>query len=152
MTEKTPAELHSEIDSQFPTNASGQITAAKLRTVQHDIVDSMTTVESIPPINITGTGDPGLTRAQAIASTFASPPNAIRTTGYDTSGDMACALYVKVVHFRGILGILQTEDGIITNSALENNTVNLAQFGAKPLSCLPCEEPARGSLPGISRC
>jgi hypothetical protein len=43
MTAKSQAELNTEIDAQFPTNATGQITAARLRTVTHDIVDSMGT-------------------------------------------------------------------------------------------------------------
>src|SRR6478609_888962 len=96
MTEKTPSQLHAEIDAQFPTNSTGQITAAKLRTVQHDIVDSMGTPGTdVPPISISGSGDPGLTRSQAIASTFADPPNAIRTIGYSVAGDRGGGLFVQ---------------------------------------------------------
>lgn len=144
MTEKTPTELHNEINSQFPTNAAGQITAAKLRSVQHDIVDSMTTAESLPPINITGTGDPGLTRAQAIASNFSSPPNAIRTIGYDTPGDYGDGLYVKVDTEPTHPGYFTTADGSFYELVPENNTLCIAQFGAKQMSAYNVE-PSAGS-------
>lgn len=148
MTEKTPAELHSEIDTQFPTNASGQITAAKLRTVQHDIVDSMTTVESIPPINITGTGDPGLTRLQAEAASFASPPNAIRLTGYYAEGDEgAGAFYTKVDTEPTHLGKIVTADNHFYEYVVENNTINIGHFGARPLPFYNVEDPAYDIYP-----
>jgi hypothetical protein len=90
MTVRSQADLNTEIDTQFPTNATGQITAARLRTVTHDIVDSMSTG------TFSGSGDPGLTRAQAIATTFTSPPPAMRTTGYAAVGDGGEGFYVKV--------------------------------------------------------
>jgi hypothetical protein len=49
MTAKDKTTLGTEIDSELPTNATGQVTAAKLRTVVHDLVDSMSTGTDAAP-------------------------------------------------------------------------------------------------------
>ena len=49
MTAKNKTDLGTEIDAQFPTNATGDITAARLRTVTHDIINSMATGTDAAP-------------------------------------------------------------------------------------------------------
>ena len=84
-----------------------------------------------PPIAITGTGDPGLTRSQAVAAFFDAPPNAIRTTGYYTPGDGGAGLHVRVntaptTHE----AYFSTADGSFYELVPENNQLNIHQFGA----------------------
>jgi hypothetical protein len=91
MTLKTVPQLHDEIDTQFPTNATGQITASKLRTVQHDLVDSLGSGGTF-----SGTGDPGLTAAQIETTFFTAPPAVINTSGYSNPGDSGGGQYVRI--------------------------------------------------------
>jgi hypothetical protein len=129
MTAKSQADLNTEIDTQFPTNATGQITAAKLRAVTHDIVDSMG-----GGATFTGTGDPGLSRAQAQITSFASPPNVIRTTGFYTPGDGGGGPHVKVGSApTNHSAWFQTADLSIYELMMEMNQLNIHQFGAKKM-------------------
>jgi hypothetical protein len=133
MTAKSQADLNTEIDAQFPTNATGQITAARLRTVTHDIVDSMAT--SGGSVTFSGTGDPGLSRAQAISTSFSSPPNVIRTTGYYNPGDSGGGLHIKVTAPpTGHTAYFQTGDGSYYELAMEMNYLHIHQFGAKKMA------------------
>jgi hypothetical protein len=128
---KTIPELHDEIDTQFPTNATGQITAAKLRTVQHDLVDSLSSGGTF-----TGTGDPGLTAAQVAATTFTTPPTALRTTAYSTLGDVGGGLYVLVgtqPSFPGYIMSTGPSGPIYYQLVPEHGEINIAQFGAIPM-------------------
>lgn len=80
----------------------------------------------------TGTGDPGLTRAQHMTVTYVTPPNAIRTTGYATTDDQGEGLYIKSP---GNVqpdhkGKFQTADGT-WYELKHNGRVTAAQFGAK---------------------
>jgi hypothetical protein len=126
MTVKTTSELNDEIDAQFPTNATGQITASRLRSVTHDMVDSL-------GASFSGAGDPGITRAQAIATSFTDPPNAIRTTGYYTAGDEGGALHVKVGFAPPHPGYFQTADGSYYEMIPTNGEVTLVAFGGKKM-------------------
>jgi hypothetical protein len=138
MTVRSQADLNTEIDTQFPTNATGQITAARLRTVTHDIVDSMSTG------TFSGSGDPGLTRAQWQAVTFTgAPPSQIRTSGWDAPGDFGGATYQKVDTFTTPLnsarlipasynvGTLTTADGVKYQMIASAPYVHPNAFGAK---------------------
>jgi hypothetical protein len=128
MTVRSQADLNTEIDTQFPTNATGQITAARLRTVTHDIVDSMSTG------TFSGSGDPGLTRVQAIATTFTSPPPAMRTTGYAAVGDGGEGFYVKVAGApTNHTAFFTTTDGSIYELRPTAYELDLRQFGGVPM-------------------
>jgi hypothetical protein len=132
MTLKTIPQLHDEIDTQFPTNATGQITASKLRTVQHDLVDSFGSAGG----TFTGTGDPGLTATQVAATTFTTPPAALRTTGYRTPGDMGGGLYVLVgtqPSFPGYITATGPSGPIYYQLVPEHGEINICQFGAIPM-------------------
>jgi hypothetical protein len=60
----TPTQLVAEIDAQLPTSGIGLISAAALRGVLTDIVNNQTGTGG-GSVSFSGTGDPGLTRAQA---------------------------------------------------------------------------------------
>jgi hypothetical protein len=94
----TIPELNDEIDAQLPTNAVGQITASKLRTVLHDMTNSLS---SLGGSTIAG-GGLGFTfdsRAAVISTTIptigAGGPNWIRTNGYALAGDGGDWLYIR---------------------------------------------------------
>jgi hypothetical protein len=94
----TIPELNDEIDAQLPTNAVGQITASKLRTVLHDMTNSLS---SLGGSTIAG-GGLGFTfdsRAAVISTTIptigAGGPNWISTNGYASAGDGGGWLYVR---------------------------------------------------------
>jgi hypothetical protein len=85
--------------------------------------------------SFTGSGDPGLTRAQAMATHFDTPPQAIRTIGYATTTDGGGGLHVKVDAVpTSHPAYFPTADGSIYELVPENGTVNLRQFGAIPMS------------------
>jgi hypothetical protein len=127
----TPSEINAEIDAQLPTNSVGEITASRLRTVLHDMTNGLGGLATF-----TGSGDPGLTRAQAIATTFTSPPQTLRTTGYATPGDQGGGLYVKVSSLPAApltnIGTFTTTDGSFYKLALEGMSVHVHCFGAVP--------------------
>jgi hypothetical protein len=153
MPTKTIAELKALVDTRLPTNNAGAIDAATLRSVIDDILDNeqvalsgiLTTagtpnsttflrgdnVWAAPTTGGTfsGTGDPGLTRAQAAATTFTTPPNAIRTTGYGSTPDLGGGLYVKVTSQPSHAGKFQTVDGT-WYELMHDGRVWAAQFGA----------------------
>lgn len=94
----TIPELNDEIDAQLPTNAVGQVTASKLRTVLHDMTNSLS---SLGGSTIAG-GGLGFTfdsRAAVISTTIptigAGGPNWIRTNGYALAGDGGDWLYIR---------------------------------------------------------
>lgn len=129
MTLKTVPQLHDEIDTQFPTNATGQITASKLRTVQHDLVDSLGSGGTF-----SGTGDPGLTTAQIETTFFTAPPAVINTSGYSNPGDSGGGQYVRI----GITpplhqGYKVSADGSVYELRPTNSRINICQFGAVPM-------------------
>src|SRR4051812_4576154 len=154
MPTKTIAELKALVDSRLPTNNAGAIDAATLRSVIDDILDNeqvgisgILTAAGTPSDttflrgdnrwaaistggSFSGTGDPGLTRAQAAATTFTTPPNAIRTTGYDTTDDLGGGLYVKVTSQPDHAGKFQTADGT-WYELKHDGRVFPAQFGSK---------------------
>lgn len=93
------------------------------------------------PISITGTGDPGLTREQAIAATFSDPPNAIRTIGYYTAGDGGGGLHVRVNTEPTHPGYFTTADGSFYELVVEHDQVTLQQFGAQGMELYYSEYP-----------
>lgn len=155
MPTKTIAELKALVDTRLPTNNAGAIDAATLRSVIDDILDNeqvglsgiLTTAGTpgsttylrgdntwaSPTTGGTfgGTGDPGLTRAQAAATTFTTPPAAIRTIGYDSADDLGGGLYVKVTSQPTHKAKFQTVDGT-WYELKHDGRVWLAQLGGKP--------------------
>lgn len=149
----TLAELHDLIDSLVPDNHSRAISPASVRTILHDVVGNeqvtagqILTTSGVPSsstvlfgdntwkapsgaLSITGTGDPGLTRAQAIAATFTSPPNAIRTIGRDTAGDGGEAFYIKVGSTPSHSAYFTTADGSIYEMFPEHGELNFMAYG-----------------------
>lgn len=79
----------------------------------------------------TGTGDPGLTRAQAMVTNFTSPPNSLRTIGYDTPDDLGGGLYVKETAEPNHEGKFKTADNTWYGLRPELGKVWAAQFGGK---------------------
>jgi hypothetical protein len=128
-------DLTAEINAQLPTNTTGQITAAKLRGVLTDMSAEILADVSLGG-TFGGTGDPSLTRAQAIATTFSSPPNTIRTTGYATVGDNGGALYKKIGSLPASpltnVGTFTTADGSFYLMVPEGSEVHVNAFGASP--------------------
>jgi hypothetical protein len=90
------------------------------------MTDSMGTGASL---SVTGTGDPGLTRAQAMATTFSSPPNAIRTIGRDTAGDGGEAFYIKVGSTPSHGAYFTTADTSIYEMFPEHGELNFMAYG-----------------------
>jgi hypothetical protein len=129
------SDLITQIESQLPTNTSGIIRASALRTVLEDIINNEQGSGTGGGGTFTGTGDPGLTRSQAIATNFSNPPDAIRTTSYSTPGDGGGGLHLKVtIPPADHPAWFQTADGSYYELQLENGQVNLPQFGAIPMS------------------
>jgi hypothetical protein len=128
-------DLTAEINAQLPTNTTGQITAAKLRGVLTDMSAEILADVSLGG-TFGGTGDPSLTRAQAIATTFSSPPNTIRTTGYATVGDNGGALYKKIGSLPASpltnVGTFTTADGSFYLMVPDGTEVHVNAFGASP--------------------
>lgn len=122
MTVRTTAELIAEVAAQLPTNHTRSIQADALRVVLDDIIDSMGAVM----------GSGGITRAQAIATTFTSPPATLRTTGYATVGDGGEGFYVKITSApTNHTAYFTTTDGSIYELRPTNYALNLRQFGAQ---------------------
>ncbi len=147
--------LTAEINANLPTNHNNQLQAAIVRQTLIDMCTEIladVAAAAHPPISITGTGDPGLTRAQAIASTFAAPPNAIKTIGYDTPGDLGGGLHVRVETEPTHPGYFTTADGSFYELVAENNEINIAQFGAKPLPFYNVEDPSVDCYPAFLAC
>ncbi len=135
----TLTDLVHEINTNIKSLGGGENSGAIVRQTLIDIcTEILADVEASahPPINITGTGDPGLTRAQAIVSTFENPPNAIRTIGYDDPKDMGGGLYVRVATEPVHEGKFTTADGSHYELIPDGDTLNIAQFGGKPMSDL----------------
>jgi hypothetical protein len=131
-------DLTAEINAQLPTNTTGQITAAKLRGVLTDMSAEIL-ADVATGSTFGGTGDPSLTRAQAIATNFSSPPNTIRTTGYYTVGDRGDALYKKIGSLPAApltnVGTFTTADGSFYQMVVQSHgRVHVNAFGAKSLA------------------
>jgi hypothetical protein len=128
-------DLTAEINAQLPTNTTGQITAAKLRGVLIDMSSEILADVSLGG-TFGGTGDPSLTRAQAIATTFSSPPNTIRTTGYATVGDNGGHLHKKIGSLPAApltnVGTFTTADGTNYLMVPDGTEVHVNAFGASP--------------------
>jgi hypothetical protein len=130
---KTADELKADIASYIPDNHVRSVSPANLRTSFNDIIDNPLTV-TIPGGGTTvTTGDPGLTRAEAIATTFTTPPNTLRTTGYYTAGDSGGGLYIKVNSAPGHAAFFQSADGSYYELAMEMNNLHMHQFGARKM-------------------
>jgi hypothetical protein len=131
----TATDLIAEINAQLPTNAVGDITAAKVRTVLTDMTNRITAdIGTGGGFTYAGIGDPGLTRAAAIATTFTTPPAVIRTSGYTTAGDGGGGLYVQITTLPAApltnAGTFTSGDGTHYQLAVENGEVWVEQFGA----------------------
>jgi hypothetical protein len=135
----TLSDLVTEINTQLPTNATGQITAAKVRTVLIDMAtEILADVASGGGGSITVEGDPGLTLTSATTTFFATPPAVLRTSGYYTPGDEGGASYMKVATFTTPLnalgqnvGCFTTGDGTKYQMMLEGGQVFVNAFGAQ---------------------
>jgi hypothetical protein len=128
-------DLTAEINAQLPTNTTGQITAARLRGVLIDMSSEILADVSLGG-TFGGTGDPSLTRAQAIATTFSSPPNTIRTTGYAAVGDNGGHLHKKIGSLPASpltnVGTFTTADGTNYLMVPDGTEVHVNAFGASP--------------------
>lgn len=89
-------DLTAEINAQLPTNEAGEITAARVRAVLIDVCTQILGDVAGGGLAFSGTGDPSLTRDQAVGTNFTNPPATIRTTGYSAPGDFGGALHKKV--------------------------------------------------------
>jgi hypothetical protein len=95
----------------------------------------------------TGTGDPGLTRAQAITTNFTDPPPAIRTLGYTIPG-RGGGLHIKKDTTPSHSGYFTTADGSIYELVPEYGQLNIEQFGAIPM-VNHLVQPAQGAVDDI---
>jgi hypothetical protein len=135
----TLSDLVTEINTQLPTNATGQITAAKVRTVLIDMAtEILADVASGGGGSITVEGDPGLTLTSATTTFFATPPAVLRTSGYYTPGDEGGASYMKVATFTTPVnalgqnvGCFTTGDGTKYQMMFEGGQVYVNAFGAQ---------------------
>lgn len=141
----TRSDLINEIAAQITTNAHGDVTAARVRQVASDIanriLDEIGAAGAGATTTITGGGLEGLTRAQAVAATFSSPPTIIRTVGRTVPGDLGGASYKKVTTFDTPVssvggynvGTFTTADGSKYQQILdETGEAWVEQFGARP--------------------
>jgi hypothetical protein len=128
-------DITAEINAQLPTNTTGQVTAARVRGVLTDMSSRILSDVSLGG-TFGGTGDPSLTCAQAIATTFSSPPNTIRTTGYATLNDNGGALYKKIGSLPASpltnVGTFTTADGSNYLMVPSGTEVHVNAFGASP--------------------
>lgn len=86
MASKSPAELIAEINQNLPSNDSGAITAAKLRTVLIDIVDSSyNNTELIPAEDLDGvvdtSSDQSIGGVKTITGAFVPPGRTVTAAG-----------------------------------------------------------------------
>jgi hypothetical protein len=128
----TIPELNTEIDAQLPTNATGQITASKLRTVLHDMTNSLSTTSSVTGGGVGFTFD---TRAAAqsvsIATLGSGGPTWIKTTGYATVGDGGGGTYTRVSSSPTYSNLIwfQSADGQYWSLLRTNEPFHLEQAG-----------------------
>jgi hypothetical protein len=125
-------DLNTEIDAQLPTNATGQITASRLRTVLHDMTNSLGGgasgggIQSFP------------TYADfAGAGTWDGGVKIFRTSGYYSPGDGGGATYIDygVTNPNLPLGgaIQDSVNGRWLMQAPVNGVICPNQFGARPM-------------------
>jgi hypothetical protein len=125
----TIPEVDTKIDTDLPTNSVGQITASRLRGVLHYISSAL------GGATVTSGAVPEATRTVMQTLSFASPPDSIRTNGFDEVG-VGPAFYVKApgnaipAHWPSS-GVLTTGDGTNYLITPENGTLWVEQFGAK---------------------
>jgi hypothetical protein len=122
------------IDADLTTKP---ISKPELVTALKDMATSIEGDINNAPAIFNGTGDPGLTRAQAMVTTFTTPPAAMRTTGRATIGDYGGGLYVKVNAQPDHEGWFRTADLSYYELVHENGEVWVEQFGGLPCQRLP---------------
>jgi hypothetical protein len=123
-------DLTAEINSQLPTNATGQITATRVRTTLIDMATRILADVSSAGGSSAGTS---LTRSQAISTVFGTPPTTIRTVGYANTRDGGGNLHAYVTSNPNHPGSFQTADGFWYELVPEGGRVALEAFGAIPM-------------------
>ncbi len=145
----TLTDLVAEINANIKSLGGGENTGAVVRQTLIDMCtdilsdltsgdtnlqDQIDAISGGGPINITGTGDPGLTATQLMAASFESPPNAVRTTGYYVPGDWGDGLYVRVDTEPTYPGYITTADSNFYQLVPENGQIKLDNFGVKKMT------------------
>jgi hypothetical protein len=125
----TIPEVDTKIDTDLPTNSVGQITASRLRGVLHYISSAL------GGATVTSGAVPEATRTVMQTLSFSSPPDSIRTNGYNEVG-VGPAFYVKApgnaipAHWPSS-GVLTTGDGTNYLITPDKGELWVEQFGAK---------------------
>jgi hypothetical protein len=125
----TIPEVDTKIDTDLPTNSVGQITASRLRGVLHYISSAL------GGATVTSGAVPEATRTVMQTLSFASPPDTIRTNGFNEVG-VGAGLYTKApgnaipAHWPSS-GVLTTGDGTNYLITPDKNELWVEQFGAK---------------------